>query len=85
MGLLENLDESIEALMPPEQAQIRRENRMADDAKRVQLRKLIVIECAYSIEYSTAAIRSQFGSPTDIEAAIEHLQAALKAARELDK
>ena len=85
MGLLENLDESIEALMPPEDARKRRENRMADDAKRVQLRKIVIQECAESIEYSSLAIRSQFGSPTDIEAAIEHLQAALKAARELDK
>ena len=83
MGLLEKLDESIEALMPSEQAKIRKANRMADDVKRIQLRKRIIAECAQSIEYSSHAIRTKCGS--DIEAAIEHLQEALKAAKELDK
>lgn len=84
MGLLENLDASIEALMPPEQARKHREARIAEEANRAKLRKTIIRECAESIEYASLAIQSQFGE-TDIQAAIEHLQTALAAARELER
>lgn len=83
-GLLEQLDASIEALMPPDQAAAWREARQQDERNRAQLRRTVKHECFEAIEYASLAGRS-LDPMTDIQAAIEHLQAAERAARELER
>jgi len=85
MGYLDKLDASIEAMLSPAEALARRKQIDEEDRKRRRAQSIVIHRCAEAIDMLANAIRYPSIARSDIEEAIRISQAALEAAKELDK